>query len=978
MAIRRHVSRARLTRSHASRAHSQSASNARQAALEAELEALRAEQSVKDAEARNLRVKLASAKRAAAGPRSYLDPDLDTPFLDADGDDIGAELRALAEGLSEDALRIPPRVPGPGVVKDDETGRRAPREQPQRRARRPVTAGADRPSSGGRRAHARAPQPSMYRLEQEEERRRRTLREQRHVYEPRASVHGVALPPRVTAQPARARRPASATSAPRVPPRPWRCNASVHRDVVEKHEPGPSAPKKHARRSRASPAPPRSGKNYPSFRDWLARQAVNDEEVRERVARKARLERDARRRRLEAEATRAAGRDAGLDAPGSLPPNVAASGPSQAPALANFVAVCEAFGGDPAFGAFTDDPAWREAAERALARSAAAAAAEKANAAAAAEEEAEKKEGPEGGLPPETSDALSDGAEPAAPVAASDGADPTDGAEPAGEAAAATDGAEPSVAETAAAAVRAMKARVARYASEGLSTSLSTSQMAAAAAAAAEKASRPPDDPPPPPLSREQRVAAALASMTPDERVAARARASKGWSGDFSGVFFKTAEARRAFPSWSEKPRVAAVAPSVIYDGGVAAKEAAIDASLARSAADVSALSVQFIGPNAHELAFRALHPDATESDLPPPPHAEKTEKETSALSAQLDPSDPVAVEAAKRDVLDVQFIGANADELAFRALFPDRDPPRGVSSRAAPPPVECATRMDAAPDADEPLEHLTGAAGLEVEFIGPNAAELTFLARQPAGTYDRDAVRDEAKNKDAAATPSGWPAPPPQSTASTLNEHFHDYGMAAPDGVAVLRRLVAESEGLVADVVEDTRVMTAAVGASLRGDEPDALTPPRGGWSSAAARDVETLEKLVETAEMGLDANKGGEGGASWAAAALPEAAAVTALARDAAALLRGSREGRAPAAAENKNPWGPPPDFNAWESSKLDESVEFEEGGAWNFDEIMEAGEKLAETAGGPGAPEVDFKEMASPLLDAVKGRLASAFRS
>jgi hypothetical protein len=59
-------------------------------------------------------------------------------------------------------------------------------------------------------------------------------------------------------------------------------------------------------------------------------------------------------------------------------------------------------------------------------------------------------------------------------------------------------------------------------------------------------------------------------------------------------------------------------------------------------------------------------------------------------------------------------------------------------------------------------------------------------------------------------------------------------------------------------------------------------------------------------------------------------------------------------------------------------DESVDYKGDGAWNFDEIIAAGEKLAEAAAGEDAKDVDFVAAASPLLDAVKGHISSAFRS
>lgn len=78
---------------------------------------------------------------------------------------------------------------------------------------------------------------------------------------------------------------------------------------------------------------------------------------------------------------------------------------------------------------------------------------------------------------------------------------------------------------------------------------------------------------------------------------------------------------------------------------------------------------------------------------------------------------------------------------------------------------------------------------------------------------------------------------------------------------------------------------------------------------------------------------------------------------------------------AAANNNPWGPAPTLREW---ALDESVDFEGNDAWDFDEIMSAGEKLSEAAGRADAKDVDFVAAASPLLEAVKGRISSAFRS
>ena len=113
--------------------------------------------------------------------------------------------------------------------------------------------------------------------------------------------------------------------------------------------------------------------------------------------------------------------------------------------------------------------------------------------------------------------------------------------------------------------------------------------------------------------TREERLADALSAMTPEERLAARAKASKGWSGDFTGVFYaknKTAEGEdasaSAAPTWSEKPK----SPNKKARGGGGSRVVRGDDDDDDAKVDTDALAVQFIGPNAAELAFRALNPD--------------------------------------------------------------------------------------------------------------------------------------------------------------------------------------------------------------------------------------------------------------------------------------------------------------------------------------------------------------------------------
>ena len=156
-------------------------------------------------------------------------------------------------------------------------------------------------------------------------------------------------------------------------------------------------------------------------------------------------------------------------------------------------------------------------------------------------------------------------------------------------------------------------------------------------------------------LTADEQVVQQLAAMTPEQRNAARAKASKGWSGDFTGVFYEQAGA--ALPTWNEKPAVSEPSPSV---GGDAE---AFDKSLDATDGDVDALAVTFIGPNAAELAFRAVHPDApkevteeaAQKRRDEMKNAYKSPNELAAAEAAqkacegLDPTDPATVQDVKQ-----------------------------------------------------------------------------------------------------------------------------------------------------------------------------------------------------------------------------------------------------------------------------------------------------------------------------------------
>ena len=205
--------------------------------------------------------------------------------------------------------------------------------------------------------------------------------------------------------------------------------------------------------------------------------------------------------------------------------------------------------------------------------------------------------------------------------------------------------------------------------------------------------------------------------MTPEERTAARAKASKGWSGDFTSAFVKagpdsasnSGEERPAAPTWSEKPAPGRV--STVFDGGPAAARDAEDAALASS--DPDSLAVEFFGPNAAELTFRALSERAHGAARPREnvrAVAPSTRAEAAREGGEIDPADPEAARA--KEVLSVSF-RAKADELAFKAVFPDEDLPtkHGRDRRG--------DGRDEARGERRALEHASGSAGLSVEFIG-------------------------------------------------------------------------------------------------------------------------------------------------------------------------------------------------------------------------------------------------------------------
>lgn len=281
------------------------------------------------------------------------------------------------------------------------------------------------------------------------------------------------------------------------------------------------------------------------------------------------------------------------------------------------------------------------------------------------------------------------------------------------------------------------------------------------------------------PMTDEERLAEALSKMTPEERLAARAKASKGWSGDFTGVFYAKSptvegeDAAVAAPTWSEKPvargdfRISrSRAKGEDSNGANDEDDVSSDAALIAakedksvSKTDTDSLAVQFIGPNAAELAFRALNPDAPKGHMTPSAK-ESTEtryaspgavaaRDAAARAAEgLDPADPAcpAQCIARLKEMGIEFFGKQADVLAFKAVFPDREVPKDATKSGDETEKVMVTEKSDSFDPEIPLAHQTGAAGLAVEFIGANAEELTRRALR--GDEDAEAQKGENVEK--------------------------------------------------------------------------------------------------------------------------------------------------------------------------------------------------------------------------------------
>jgi len=573
----------------------------------------------------------------------------------------------------------------------------------------------------------------------ENERRLRELEDARKSYErryPPAKIDaggGLLLPARVDAQPGppkakENRAPTSKTTTAVRKPRPWRHNAlasydkndqiSVTFDDTRRVKTLATNRRVHGTKpTRKNDAAHKDGwrvdrEKYPSFKNWLSERKtdlVDEKRKNEELAAKMR-ERAEREKEIRA---RVRGQKAmagdGSDPAPSAAVDVPAPSVDDNPALANFLAMCDEFAnGEDGLEEFVSDPAWRAAATKAIEAKAVEAAKAAAKAAVAAKERmiedrlmtqkivAEEERMDEEALRVQTF------------------ANPPSAPEPRGPVETVMDGD-----------VVLKKADVADVHDDDDDDDEKN----------AEEIEEAPEEAPPDPaiVSKEQLIANALAAMSADERTAARAAACKGWTADFSGTFFKgtgTVSKPSPHPSktptWCEKPRKN---PNENPND--------LDAKL-----DVADLAVEFIGPNAADLAYAALHPN---SEAPVAPKATDspakrrweivtTADEAVARGLVAKPGEPGFDMAKVKEVLECQFMGPAGDYMALQAVFPGaKDPtapaPRDKYMKKKKVVEGKALKMHAERIKEGEFALQTGVPQLAVEFIGANAQELTAEA---------------------------------------------------------------------------------------------------------------------------------------------------------------------------------------------------------------------------------------------------------
>ena len=570
----------------------------------------------------------------------------------------------------------------------------------------------------------------------ENERRLRELEDARKSYErryPPAKIDaggGLRLPARVDAQPeppkAKENRVPAATAVSK--PRPWRHNAlasydkndqiSVSFDDTRRLKTLKTNRRVYGTKpTRKNDAGHKDGwrvdrEKYPSFKNWLSERKadlVDEKRKNEELAAKMR-ERAEREKEIRARLREQKAGDGSDPAPAAVDVPVTSV---DNPALSNFLAMCDEFAkGEDGLEEFVSDPAWRAAATKAIEAKAVEAAKEAAKAAVAAKERmiedrlmTQKIVAEEERMDVEA-------------LRAQVFADPGSVPEPRGPIETVMDGDV------------VLKKTDVEADVHGDDDDEEDEKNAEDMEAEEDDEEAPPD---PAIVSKEQLIANALAAMSADERIAARAAACKGWTADFSGTFFKgtgtVSKKGPAHPSktptWCEKPR-----PRTTSHDANDREDVKLD---------VADLAVEFIGPNAADLAYAALHPNSDAPVAPKPTERRRSDVVTTAEEAVArglvaKPGEPGFDMAKVKEVLECEFMGAAGDHMALQAVFPDaKDPaapaPRDKYMKKKKVVQGKALKMHAERIEAGEFALQTGVPQLAVEFIGANAKELTAEA---------------------------------------------------------------------------------------------------------------------------------------------------------------------------------------------------------------------------------------------------------
>ena len=580
----------------------------------------------------------------------------------------------------------------------------------------------------------------------ENERRLRELEDARKSYErryPPAKIDaggGLRLPARVDAQPqtpkAKENRAPAATAVRK--PRPWRHNAlasydkndqiSVSFDDTRRLKTLATNRRAYGTKpTRKNDAGHKDGwrvdrEKYPSFKNWLSERKTDlvderrrNEELAAKMRERAEREKEIRARVRGQKAKAGDGSDPAPSAAVDVP---ATSGDN--PALANFLAMCDEFAkGEDGLEEFVSDPAWRAAATKAIEAKAVEAAKAAAKAAVAAKERMIEDRLLTQKIVAEEERADAEALRVRDPAVWS----PPSVPEPRGPVETVMDGD-----------VVLKKTDVEADVHGDDDDDEDEKNAEEIEAEEEEEEEAPPD---PAIVSKEQLIANALAAMSADERTAARAAACKGWTADFSGTFFKgtgtVSKKGPAHPSktptWCEKPR-----PQTTSH---AANDGETDVKL-----DVKDLAVEFIGPNAADLAYAALHPNS-EAPAASKPTDEPTRRRWSVVTTADEavarglvapPGEPGFDMAKVKEVLECEFMGPAGDYMALQAVFPGaKDPtapaPRDKYMKKKKVVEGKALKMHAERIKEGEFALQTGVPQLAVEFIGANARELTAEA---------------------------------------------------------------------------------------------------------------------------------------------------------------------------------------------------------------------------------------------------------